>query len=80
MIRFSNRHLARIAVIGALVAALGLAGCGRKGGVDPPPAAAVAEQAPGQPGSAAVGIGPDGKPVAPPGQKRRIYFLDWLVD
>ena len=33
----SNLRLARIAAIGALVAALGLAGCGRKGGLDPPP-------------------------------------------
>jgi len=37
----SNATLARIAVVGALVAALGLAGCGRKSGLDPPPAAAV---------------------------------------
>jgi len=33
----SDLRLVRIAVIGALVAALGLAGCGRKGGLDPPP-------------------------------------------
>ena len=31
----------RLAVIGALVAALALAGCGRKGALDPPPGAAT---------------------------------------
>lgn len=49
----SNGPLTRLAVIGALVAALGLAGCGRKGPLDPPPgAAAVApaqESAPATP-------------------------------
>ena len=37
MSSMSDPRLVRIAVIGALVAALGLAGCGRKGGLDPPP-------------------------------------------
>jgi len=41
----SSRRLARIATIGALVAALGLAGCGRKAGLDPPPSAAIATPA-----------------------------------
>jgi len=76
--RFPNRCLARIAVIGALVATLGVAGCGRKGGLDPPPAAAVADQAPATGGSGP-GIGPDGRPVAPPGQKKS-FFLDWLIN
>ncbi|HEX4827089.1 MAG TPA: lipoprotein, partial [Xanthobacteraceae bacterium] len=39
----SDLRLARIAAIGALVAALGLAGCGRKGGLDPPPGATAAD-------------------------------------
>jgi len=39
-----NPRIARIAAVGALVAALGLAGCGRKGGLDPPPGASVANQ------------------------------------
>jgi predicted small lipoprotein YifL len=74
----SNRRLARIAAIGALVAALGLAGCGRKAGLDPPPAAAVSG-----PGDAGIVLGPDGKPVAPPsggGGQRKSFFLDWLID
>jgi predicted small lipoprotein YifL len=35
------RPLSRLAVVAALVAVLGLAGCGRKGPLDPPPGAAV---------------------------------------
>jgi predicted small lipoprotein YifL len=76
----SGQRLARIAAIGALVAALGLAGCGRKAGLDPPPAAAVANpSAPGvDPGP---GIGPDGKAVAPArGGQMKSFFLDWLID
>jgi predicted small lipoprotein YifL len=72
--RSPERILARIAVIGALVAALGLAGCGRKGGLDPPPVAGVAVDP-----NAPPAVGPDGRPVAPQGQKRPI-FLDWLID
>lgn len=79
MIQSSNRVLARIAVIGALVAALGLAGCGRKGGLDPPAAtAAVSEPAPAaKPGPA---IGPDGKAIAPRTGPKTPTVLDWLVD
>jgi predicted small lipoprotein YifL len=39
--RHVDRPLARLALAGALVAALGLAGCGRKGPLDPPPGAAA---------------------------------------
>jgi predicted small lipoprotein YifL len=68
----------RIAVIGALAAALALAGCGRKGGLDAPPGAAVADQgaAPGGPGTA---VAPDGTPIAPPAP-RRTTPIDWLID
>ena len=38
---FFNLRIMRIAAIGALVGALGLAGCGRKSGLDPPPGAAL---------------------------------------
>lgn len=37
----STRALHRLAVIGALVAALGISACGRKGALDPPPAAVI---------------------------------------
>jgi predicted small lipoprotein YifL len=74
----SDLRLARIAVIGALVAALGLAGCGRKGGLDPPPgASAVDPNAVAQPGVEPE-IGPDGKPVPPRPQRRTP--IDWLID
>ena len=39
---FSDRRFLRLAAIGALAAALGLAACGRKGALDPPPSASVA--------------------------------------
>jgi len=37
----STRAIHRLAVIGALIAALGISACGRKGSLDPPPAAAI---------------------------------------
>jgi predicted small lipoprotein YifL len=63
-----------LAFAGAVALALGA--CGRKSGLDLPPSAA-AQQTPGSP--AGTGLGPDGKPVAAPGQKRRI-LLDTLLD
>jgi predicted small lipoprotein YifL len=82
-----GRKLARIAAIGALVAALGLAGCGRKAGLDPPPSAAITAPA----GGAAANNGQannvqaefdpvTGKPIAPTTVQRKTHFLDFLVD
>lgn len=83
MIQSSNRALARMAVTGALIAALGLAGCGRKSGLDLPPAAAVSDPGlaadPNDPKQAS-GIGPDGKAVAPKTGPNRPTILDWLVE
>ena len=70
--------LARIAVIGALVAALGLAGCGRKGGLDPPPGASAVDQG-AVPGPEAA-VGPDGKALAPGRGPQRRTPIDWLLD
>ena len=68
---------ARGALAAALVAALGLAGCGRKAGLDAPPMAAAGDyQTNGQPGAAP---GPDGKRPAPQAEKRKT-ILDWLID
>jgi predicted small lipoprotein YifL len=68
-----------MAALGALVAALGLAGCGRKGGLDLPPDAAIADPAAVvQPGPAPE-IGPDGQPVAPRRAPRRTP-IDFLID
>jgi predicted small lipoprotein YifL len=70
---------ARGALVAALAAALGLAGCGRKTSLDAPPMAAAGDyQTNAQPG-AAPAPAPDGKPVAPPAEKRKT-FLDWLID
>jgi predicted small lipoprotein YifL len=74
----SDLRLARIAVIGALVAALGLAGCGRKGGLDPPPGAtAAADQ--GAPPGAAPPASPDALPPSTQPLPRRTP-IDWLID
>jgi len=76
-----DRTLLRTAAIGALVAALGLAGCGRKGGLDPPPGASIVDPADVPPPNAgAVAIGPDGKPVAPAQAPRRWTPIDWLLN
>ena len=42
LIRFDNRTALRLAAFAALAVALALGGCGRKGGLDPPPSAAIA--------------------------------------
>jgi predicted small lipoprotein YifL len=71
------RFAARGALAVALVAALGLAGCGRKAGLDAPPMAAAGDlQGSGQPGAAPAA---DGKPAAPLPDKRKT-ILDWLID
>jgi predicted small lipoprotein YifL len=70
---------ARGALVAALAAALTLAGCGRKSGLDAPPMAAAGDyQTNGQPG-AAPAPGPAGKPVAAQTEKKK-SILDWLID
>ena len=73
----------RLGLIGALVASLGLAACGRKGPLDPPPGASLATDQP-VPSSAETRdsrpiVGPDGKPLAPAGANKRIP-LDVLLN
>jgi predicted small lipoprotein YifL len=92
--RTPGRLFIRVATIGSLAVALGLAGCGRKGPLDPPPSGAVAEPVqavPTGPGpsmnpisgpaksNAPNAFGPNGEPVAAKGQKKSL-FLDWLLD
>ena len=69
--------MGRLAFAGALAAALALAGCGRKGGLDEPPLAASEPAPPGQ--APAATYSPDGKPN-PPAAEKRHTFLDWLID
>jgi predicted small lipoprotein YifL len=79
VIQSSGRSLARVAVMSALIAAVGLAGCGRKSGLDLPPSAAVSDPVTADP-KLASSVGPDGKPVAPKGGPNRPTILDWLVE
>jgi predicted small lipoprotein YifL len=68
--RFSDSRILSLALIGALIAVLALAGCGRKGPLDPPPAASVA----GEPGAAV-------PPGAPKGKRPDKHFpLDPLLN
>jgi predicted small lipoprotein YifL len=68
-------------VVGAAIAALVLTGCGRKGGLDPPPANSYVDPAVA-PVAAPEQIGPDGRPVAPQPQQppKRWTPIDWLID
>ncbi|TMJ76447.1 MAG: hypothetical protein E6G80_00380 [Alphaproteobacteria bacterium] len=75
----SDLRLARIAAIGALIAALGLAGCGRKGGLDPPPGATAADTSPSRP-DLEPAIGPDGKVMPSPQGPQRRTLIDWLLN
>ena len=91
---FCDRPFLRLALIGLAVASLGLAACGRKGPLDPPPGASLEGEpqanmpdlmssSPTPVGSAATadnpGVGPDGQPLAPKGPKKRIP-LDVLLN
>jgi predicted small lipoprotein YifL len=75
----SELRLARIAAMGALVAALSVAGCGRKAGLDPPPGATAADTSVSRPDLEPV-IGPDGRVIAPSGGPKRSTPIDWLID
>ena len=79
MSSLSELRMTRIAAIGALVAALGLAGCGRKAGLDPPAASIVDPSATAQP-SGGPAIGPDGKAMAPAQGPQRRTPIDWLLN
>jgi predicted small lipoprotein YifL len=85
----SSRSYFRFATFGALIAALCLAGCGRKGPLDLPPTASTQQapaegqsgsaMAPAQRGSPQIEYGTDGKPLAPRGQKKKLPG-DILID
>jgi predicted small lipoprotein YifL len=85
----SSRLILRFAALGALVAAFALAGCGRKGPLDPPPGTSMQQpvaqeqsgsgETPGQSGAQAIEYGPDGRPLAPQGRKKKLR-ADWLID
>ena len=80
--RHSDRPFLRVALIGALIASLGLSACGRKGPLDPPPGASLSGEQP-TPTSKDVRdrplYGPDGKLLAPAGSRKQIP-LDVLLN
>ena len=77
-----DRPVFRAISFGALAVALALtlSACGRKGGLDLPPAAAQAGQ-PGQPagGDAPPAVDAQGRPIAPQGPNRRLP-IDFLLE
>ncbi len=80
--RHSDHPVLRIALIGVLVASIGLSACGRKGTLDPPPGASLAGQQITPEGVETRDkpiTGPDGKPLAPGGANKRIP-LDVLLN
>ena len=64
---FDRRFLSRALIAGLVVGAVGLAGCGRKGALEPPPSGAAVTSS----GEKAPDTGPK-KPDKP-------FFLDWLL-
>jgi predicted small lipoprotein YifL len=80
--------LGRLALLAAMIAAAGLSGCGRKGGLDLPPTASITD--PQNPPAAPGGQGaspnhPAGQPVAqtappPPPPAKRWFPLDFLLN
>lgn len=81
MIGLFDRRLCRIvargALVGAFIVALGVAGCGRKGGLEPPPAAVAVD--PAVAGPAPEGA-PAGNAAASPKAAQRRTPIDWLID
>jgi predicted small lipoprotein YifL len=76
---FSPRALGAVATVAAMIVALGLAGCGRKGGLDPPPGASVVD--PNAASQPAPPMSPDGRPPLPPAREPdRTSPLDFLID
>ena len=84
-----SSHLLRMATLGVLTAALMLGACGRKGPLDPPPGTTPQPMASEvQPGSEDTStqsvvqsgqVGPDGRPLAPRGPKKKLP-ADALID
>ncbi len=79
---FSERLFLRLALAGALAAALALGACGRKGALDPPPSA-VSATGKQEPANTALIRSPFEKPAeTPQGAKtpNKPFFLDPLLN
>ena len=89
-----SRPIFRFVMLGVLGVAFSLAGCGRKGPLDPPPGSSM-QQPPAnvqsgnvrsdlddtstEPNVQSTEFGQDGKPIAPRGQKKKLPG-DVLID
>lgn len=95
MIRPSDRPLVRLVAVATLIAALTLAACGRKGGLDAPPSSLPASpppQASNSPGpgffapsfggaTATTGSVPQNQTAqSTPPPPQKSFFLDWLIN
>jgi predicted small lipoprotein YifL len=86
-------RLSRLTLAAVMMAALGLAACGRKGPLEPPPAAGLANP---QPTAARPSLGEDNDAASPPGEPaparpqasapssaspppKKSFFLDFLI-
>ena len=89
--RLCGRPASGLALFAALLLALGVAACGRKGGLDPPPAASAAGVQPAaqaesaQPRSISSGLAPTGargssKTLPPPPSPKRDIPIDFLLN
>ena len=74
MSRIFHRPFICLALIGVFVVALALAGCGRKGPLDPPPAASVAGEQ-GAPANPAENAGAEQERL-----KKKRFVLDPLLN
>ena len=84
-----NHSSFSLVLIGALALALPLSGCGRKGGLDPPPGGSQLESgAVRTPVTRRGAVAPpekqpeydeDGRPIAPAGPRKKLP-ADWLID
>ena len=85
---FTERSFLRLALAGALVASLGLAACGRKGPLDPPPSASASappaqSRSPNPNPFAASPLGSgqeDETATQAPQAPNRSFFLDGLLN
>ena len=70
----SSNHTARVLAISALALMLGLtlSACGRRGPLEMPPGVVSTPQG-------LIELDPEGRPIAPPGQKKRLP-IDVLLD
>jgi predicted small lipoprotein YifL len=76
-----DRHIFRLALIGALAAALSLAACGRKGPLDPPPSVSLTgkQATPNKNSNGEQVLDSHGRPHAPPGPDKQLP-IDGLLN